>query len=68
MSAVLSWAIPCRMISLPMKSLTICYPIHHLVWDWKKIEQEVKDEHEQKGLMVVLVLACRVSLMVRYYS
>lgn len=36
--------------------------------DWKKIEDEIKDEHEQKALMVVLELVYPVCLMVHCYS
>lgn len=36
--------------------------------DWKKIEDEIKDEHEQKALMVVLELVYLVCLMVHCYS
>ncbi|MEW7002253.1 hypothetical protein M5585_29660 [Serratia ureilytica] len=64
MSAVSSWAIRFLTISFRRSSSTICFQTPFGV-DWKKIEGEINDEHQQKGFNGRFGQAYRVSLMVR---
>jgi type I restriction enzyme M protein len=48
--AISSSVIPCPMTSLPMKSLTICCPIRHLVWTGKKSNKKLKKSTNKMAL------------------